>query len=523
VTQLVQPSRRGLLAGAGAVTAGASLLAAEPAAAVTYTPRKYVGAPLLSSADRHLVSRFSYGITPQLAKQVRDQGGARAWFQRQLSPGSIGDASAEEINSWWPSLGYDAARLWARSKDGTETGWKWAQNYQRWLLNRRIRSNRHVSEVMTEFWENHLNVPTTGEAHFTFRKDYGEMIRRRALGTYEDLLFAAVTHPSMLIYLDNAISTAISPNENLGRELLELHSVGLGAGYTESDVKNSARILTGWRVNLDTWDTSYRPGDHWTGTVNVLGFSDPNTVKDGRDLTRRYVSYLARHPSTATSIARKLAIKFVQDDPPQGLVDTLASVYLSSGTDIVSVLEALVDSPEFAGSGGAKVRDPGEDLVATYRVLGIKVRKPDLTRSDRDKYAAHAMLWQAGSMGLIPFAWPRPDGAPITNQAWASPSRMIASFQTHYNVSGGWYPKLGITYRSRASWVPSYPMRLDVLVDYLSIMLLQRRSTSTLLQACCEAVDLPPSERIVRDHRLVKWDMPRLLTTLLDSPAHLTR
>jgi hypothetical protein len=126
-------------------------------------------------------------------------------------------------------------------------------------------------------------------------------------------------------------------------------------------------------------------------------------------------------------------------------------------------------------------------------------------------------------MGLIPFAWPRPDGAPITNQAWASPSRMIASFQTHYNVSGGWYPKLGITYRSRASWVPSYPMRLDVLVDYLSIMLLQRRSTSTLLQACCEAVDLPPSERIVRDHRLVKWDMPRLLTTLLDSPAHLTR
>ena len=518
-------SRRRLLGGAAAVGLAAPLALSAPAAAApTYTPRRYQGAPLLPAAERHLVGRFSYGITPGLVKEVRSQGGARAWFENQLSPAGIGDASAQAVDGWWPSLHLDAVRLWSRSKAGTETGWKWVQNYQRWLLNKRIRTRRQVLEVMTEFWENHLNVPTTGEPHFTFRKDYGDTIRRKALGSYSDLLYAAITHPAMLVYLDNAINTDVAPNENLGRELLELHTVGLGAGYTENDVKASARILTGWRVDVaGSWDTSYRPGDHWVGAVSVLGFSDANAASDGRDLTRRYLSYLAHHPATASRIARKLAVKFVQDDPPQSLVDRLAGVYLDQDTDIRAVLRALVDSPEFAAAVDLKVRDPGEDLVATYRVLGITVIDPPDGAPDKDKYAANAMLWQAGIMGLTPFDWPRPDGAPLTNQAWASPSRMLASFKTHWVLSGGWYPAKGARYRPRASWFPEYPIRFDMLVDYLSVRLLQRHSTATLLQACCEMVGYGPGEQITRRHRLVRSGIPYVLATVLDSPAHLTR
>ena len=100
----------------------------------------------------------------------------------------------------------------------------------------------------------------------------------------------------MLMYLGNAGSTRIHPNENLGRELLELHTVGLG-NHTEDDVKSSARILTGWRVRLfSTWEPYYSEGDHWTGPVQVLDFADANAAADGRDLTRRYLRALAHHP-----------------------------------------------------------------------------------------------------------------------------------------------------------------------------------------------------------------------------------
>ena len=501
------------------------LVAASPVeAATTYTPRKYRRQPVLKAVDRHLAGRFSYGLDGSVVSEIRRAGSARAWFEDQLTPGNIDESRATAVNGWWPSLDYGPQKLWDRSKSGVETGWKWAPHYQRWVLNRRIRTRRHVLELMTEFWENHLNVPTTGEHHFVFRKDYGDVIRARALGTYDELLHATITHPAMLVYLDNAISTAVAPNENLGRELLELHTVGLTAGYTEDDVKASARILTGWRVDVGkTWDTSYRPADHWVGPVRVLEFSDANAERDARALTRRYLSYLAHHPATAQRIARKLVIKFVQDDPPAALVDELARVYLANGTAIKPMLRALVDSPEFAASAGAKVRDPGEDVVATYRVLGITLANPADGGSDAERSGANALLWQAGAMGLIPFAWPRPDGAPLTNQAWASPGRLLAGWKAHYQLAGGWYPTVGIDYRSRSSWIPEFPIRFDLLVDYLSVRLLQRRSTATLLQACCESVGYSPAERITRDHRLLRFDLPHVLATILDSPAHVTR
>ncbi len=515
------PSRRAVLGGAAAAGVSVSVLA-TPSHAATYTPRPYRGEPFLPAPERHLVTRFSYGLNRGLVTEVRRAGGARDWFDAQLSPAGISDTKAQAVNSWWPSLDLGAITLWNRDRSGTEDGWAWVLHYQRWLLNRRIRTRRQVLEVMTEFWENHFYVPATGMNHFIFRKPYGDFLRQHALGRFEDLLQGAITHPAMLVYLDNAISTATALNENLGRELLELHTVGLGAGYTEAEVKASARILTGYRVDVaKTWDTSYRPADHATGPVSVLGFSDPNGARDGRDVTRRYLSYLAHHPATAQRIARKLAVKFVSDDPAQALVDRLAQVFLDNGTAIKPVLRALIDSPEFAASADLKVRDPGEDVVATYRALGITVLDPPSTAADQ--HAANAMLWQAGQVGLTPFTWPRPDGTPMTNAAWASPSRVMASFQVHYTLAGGWYPTKGLRYKRRSSWVPRYPIRFDELVDYLSLRLLGRRSTATLLQACCEVVDYVPSERIVKGHRLLKWDLPYVLATILDSPTHLSR
>lgn len=487
------------------------------------TPARYRGQPLLSARARHLVGRFSYGVTPALAREVRSIGSARRWFEAQLRPADIRDPVADELRKWWPGLSRGPEDLWRRQRDGVEGGWEVMQDYQRWVLLRRMRSRRQLLEVVTEFWENHFNVPVEGDAAFTWRTSYGDTIRSRALGRFDELLHAVITHPAMLMSLDNVSSTAAHPNENLGRELLELHTVGRGAEYDERDVKDSARILTGWSVDMwDTFAAEYLNRAHARGPVRVMEFTHPNQAADGREVTRAYLTYLAHHPATAGRIARKLAVKFVRDDPPQGLVDELARVYLANRTEIRPVLRALVDSAHFARSAGAKVRDPGEDIVATYRALGVSLQRP--TRAPAgDGYAANSVLWQVSALGTRPFAWPRPDGQPIDNHSWATPSRMIASMQVHLEMSGTWWPTKGITYHPAHWWVPRFPIRFDQLVDHISQVILHRHSTAQLLTACCQAVGAKPRERITRDHALVRWDMPRLLTTFLDSPDFLTR
>ncbi|MGB0101718.1 MAG: DUF1800 domain-containing protein [Nocardioides sp.] len=475
---------------------------------------------LLSPAGRHLVGRFSYGLTPELAADVRRAGGAQRWFAQQLRPNKIADRSADRLRDWWPSLSRDCTALWRRQRDGIEGGWEVMLDYQRWLLLRRMRSQRQVLEIVTELWENHFNVPVTGDAQCFWRVDYGDVIRRHALGRFEDLLQAVITHPAMLINLDNVSSSSAAPNENLGRELLELHTVGRGA-YDEQDVKDSARILTGWSVDMwDTFVAEYRQSWHSRGAVRVMDFTHPNRDSDGRAVTRAYLRYLASHPATARRVAHKLAVKFVSDDPPAALVDRLARVYLEHDTAIRPVLRALVRSQAFAASAGAKVRDPGEDLVATYRALGIRVTKPPAAS---EKHAADQLLWQVSGIGTKPFDWPRPDGQPIDNESWASPSRMVASMRVHMDLAGGWWPDQGVRYRGDASWVPHFPIRFEALVDHLSRTILHRPATPELVRACCQVVDVSPREQIRRDHAIVRWSMHRLLATLLDSPAFLTR
>src|SRR5690242_18010052 len=207
---------------------------------------------------------------------------------------------------------------------------------------------------MTEFWENHFNVPVGGDGVYTWRKRYGDVIRPHALDSFEALLQAVSVHPAMGIYLGNAVSDKDHPNENQGRELLELHTVGVG-NYTENDVKSSARILTGWRVDeWNTWAAAYDPTAHWVGHVKVGSFSAGNGSSDGRKVTRDYLHYLAHHPDTAHRIATKLATVFVHDDPPSALVKHLAKVYRSHGTQIRPVLQALIDSAAFKDSVDAK-------------------------------------------------------------------------------------------------------------------------------------------------------------------------
>ncbi|MBF4163781.1 DUF1800 domain-containing protein [Nocardioides sp. CBS4Y-1] len=487
-----------------------------------YRPARYPqGAPVLKPRDRHLLRRFSYGLTPTLTRQVKRAGGGSDWFEQQLDPRRVPDKQGDK-SGWWPSLDRGPQEIWERSRDGVEGGWEVMGDYQRAVLMRRIHSRRQVLEVMTELWENHFNVPVNADLVYTWRRNYGDVLRRHALGSFSQLLQAAVTHPAMLLYLDAAVSTKDHPNENLGRELLELHTVGVGH-YDEDDVKNSSRILTGWSVDrFRSFAARYNAEDHWTGSVQVLGFTDPNAGSDGRALTLRYLDYLAHQPATAQRVARKLAVKFVTDDPPQQLVDELASVYLAGDTQIKPVLRALVRHPAFRSAEGQKVRDPGEDVAASYRALRVRFAAPP-AGSAGDPYGANAVLWQSTTLGTAPFAWPRPDGQPLDNASWATPSRLTSSMTMHWSLAGGWWPKEGVHYRGPRAWMPRRRIRFDKLVDHMCRQLLGQTSTAALLQACCQACDVGPRDVITYQHPVVRWRFHWLIGTLLDSPEHLTR
>jgi uncharacterized protein (DUF1800 family) len=491
------------------------------------TPQQPTGPPFVehtelpTAAALHLANRFSYGMTPVLHAEMEAAGGAGAWFAAQLQPEVIADPAADQLESWWASLALDAPTLWKRERDGVEGTWEAMANYQRWCLLRRITSKRQVLEVVTEFFENHLHVPVHDDGVFGFRTDYGRVIRSHALGRFDQMLVAAITHPAMGTSLDNASSTKRAPNENLGRELLELHTVGRGH-HTEDDVKDSAKILTGYRVDLwQTWTSWYDSASHWTGPVKVLGFTHPNTAADGRAVAEAYLTYLAQHPDTARRLAKKLAVRFVSDAPSEALVSQLAEVYLANQTAIVPVLQALVASPEFAASAGAKVRTPTDDVVATYRSLDVAVARP--TNGDS---TANAILWQSSNVGQTPFEWARPDGQPDGGAAWSSASRVLASLELHYTMSGGWWPTRDVSYHPVATWVPlsgSESMRFDALVEHLSRRLLSRSADSRVVAACCQATGFAADTNITLNHSVVRWGMPVLLTTVLDSPEHMTR
>ena len=446
-----------------------------------------------------------------------------AWFEKQLKPNKIKDRKAGQLQAWWPSLKRSPRDLWQRQITGTEGGWEVMNDYARWSMMRRMTSKRQVFEVMAEFWENHLHVPALGDAQFTHRVDYGNLIRKHALGRFDEMLMATTTHPAMLIYLDAAESTKEHPNENLGRELLELHTVGEG-NYNESDVKHSARILTGWSVDMwETWRPEYHEDDHYLGTVKVKGFKDKNRKANGKALTAAYLRYLAHHPDTAKHLARKLCEKFIGDKVSRSLVNKLAKVYLENDTAIIPVLRALVSSEQFRHSIDDKVRDPAEDLVATYRALRIVVQPPPDNEDTYNGSAVAALVWQSGSIGLVPFSWGPPDGQALDNLSWSSPARLMGSMDIHWGLAHGHWPSEAVRYKRPLQWLPGPAVRFDELVDHLSQQILHRHSDARLLKAACKAVDVRPKDYIIEDHELIEWKFGRLLATILDSPAHYSR
>ncbi|MCD9017204.1 DUF1800 domain-containing protein [Parachryseolinea silvisoli] len=403
-------------------------------------------------AAAHLVSRFTYGATPGLVDQVARMG-LEEWFalqlqatlpddtlQQRLTPYDALSLSTEEVTRTFIKNGvlrrmaikdgaitadstqdkkeYRAALQKYRQQKGFRPEQELVRQFVNQKILRAVYTQNQVQEVLTDFWFNHFNVSFTKGICTLYIPAYErDVIRPNALGRFNDILLATAQSPAMLLYLDNASSSGVNTerakrqsstpkrpkglNENYAREVMELHTLGVDGGYTQTDVTEAARILTGWtlyprgvyagdslrrilpddatlqkRGGVHTSDFLFTPNRHDDGAKVFLGKTFP--AGGGYEEGVQLLTMLAAHPSTAKFIARKLAVRFVSDTPPPALIDALAKTYQQTHGDIRALLITLVSSPEFWNKDALreKTKSPFELTISALRSLHADVQHP---------------------------------------------------------------------------------------------------------------------------------------------------
>jgi uncharacterized protein (DUF1800 family) len=323
---------------------------------------------------------------------------------------------------------------------------------------RAVYSQRQLQEVMTDFWLNHFNIfqGKTGEEIYSLVPYERDAIRPNALGSFEVLLFDTATSTAMMTYLDNAGSTGphslnaiglpgrpVSPpksgnpkglNENYARELMELHTLGVNGGYTQRDVTEVAKVFTGWTIEQPPKGGPrfvFDESRHEPGTKHVLGVEiKEKGFAEGLEV----LHLLATRPATAHFICRKLAVRFVSDNPPQSLVDRLSTVFLASNGNIGEVMRFLVQSPEFwsVTSYRAKIKTPEDFVVSAARAGGIDVQDPGV------------LVKAIGDLGQPLYGRQTPDGYSMLSDPWVNSGALLARMNFSLALAGNRLSK-GVT------------------------------------------------------------------------------
>jgi uncharacterized protein (DUF1800 family) len=433
----------------GPAPGGSSAASAPPSVKPAAVRATMAGLETDPDFARHLLNRFGYGPRPGDVERVRSDG-ASAWLDAQLGPVSAEPpaelaAALSAMPSQSGSHTADLARYARLQADVLRTGIDDAgreqarQELTRLItrvqgearqarLLRALHAPRQLEESLVEFWFNHFNVFAGKE---TVRVTVGyyerEAIRPHVLGRFRDLLGATAKHPAMLNYLDNWQSVAQGfrfpggvqtvggfqlprgPNENYARELLELHTLGVEGGYTQADVTELARVLTGWSFDRRTPGPEhafrfYGPR-HDAGNKTLLGRPVPG---GGIAQGEWALDLLALHPSTARHVARRLAVAYVADVPPPALVERLAARFLQTDGDLREVVRSLATSPEFADPSvrGAKFKTPYQYVVSAARAVGAHPAD------------VRPMAAACARMGMPIYGCATPDGWKDTREAW---------------------------------------------------------------------------------------------------------
>jgi uncharacterized protein (DUF1800 family) len=332
-------------------------------------------------------------------------------------------------------------------------------------LLRAVYSNRQLDEVMTDFWFNHFNVFIgKGPDRYMVSAYERDVIRPHALGKFKDILAATAKSPAMLFYLDNWQSVGPNSelalygpgrfagrhgrfprprpqaknrpsglNENYAREIMELHTIGVDGGYTQKDVTELAKVLTGWTIEKPQLGGGFKFNEraHEPGNKYVLGRKiGEHGEKEGEEM----LDVLAHHPATAKFISRKLAMRFVSDNPPQSLVDRMAETFLKKDGDIREVLRTMFHSPEFwaADAYRAKMKTPFEFVASAARASGADIQN------------ALPLVGTLNRMGMPLYAMQPPTGYSMKAEAWVNSSALLNRMNFALQLASGKLPGMSL-------------------------------------------------------------------------------
>lgn len=405
----------------------------------------------LPPRDFIALSRLTYGVRPEERDRVAEIGVA-GWIEEQLSPDTLEDTAAYLRIRRYETLTMRANEL---------RDWQPApliHELQAATLLRQLYSRRQLYETIVEFWSDHFNISVEKEpCWFLKTVDDREVIRKQALGNFGDLLMASATSPAMLIYLDNQANEKSHPNENYARELLELHTLGVDGGYSQQDVMELARCLTGWSVKDHFWygDFTFREELHDEGTKVVLGQTiQPNGQREAQSI----IEQLAIDSRTAHFLAKKAVRRFLGDAPQGELVQRAATAFLQSKGNIPAMLRVIlldgVANPNYPLA--PKYKRPLNFVTTALRSLNADVTQPN------------ALLEKTlGRMGHLPFIWAMPDGYPDNDDFWSN--NLLPRWQFAYELMQGELDGVSVDLAAFAQKENATPSER---FDHLSLMLL---------------------------------------------------
>lgn len=399
----------------------------------------------------HLLNRISFGPTREEAQRV-DRLGFRAYLDEQLEPDKIADPYVEEKLAGLKTMrlsSRELIELYPLPRQAQQQAKQQQAQQQMSMLPmemqgprqvilelqlarllRAIYSRRQLYEIVVDFWSNHFNIFAGKGADRWLTTAYDrDTIRPNALGRFGALLRATAESPAMLFYLDNWLSTGPdSPasrqaiannrrrglNENYARELMELHTLGVDGGYTQKDIQEVARCLTGWTIREPQKQAEFvfNARMHDDGEKFVLG---TRIAEGGVNEGLKVLDLLVRHPSTAKFIASKLARRFVADDPPASIVNRATETFRETDGDLRAVLRTIIDSPEFFSeeSYRAKVKKPVEFVASALRATGAETK------------VTHQLVRYLARMGEPLYLAQPPTGFPDRAASWVSPDMLL--------------------------------------------------------------------------------------------------
>ncbi len=376
----------------------------------------------------HALNRLGFGPRPGDVEAILDRG-IESYIDGQLDPKPDADLEARlaPLNSTLKLTTTQVLVAYANSGNQTASIQAYLDNLYNAKLIRSVHSKNQLEEALADFWFNHFNVNINDNfVRYSIQSYERDAIRPNAMGKFETLLRATAEHPAMLYYLDNYLSQAGRTvngvlinglNENYGREILELHTVGVDAGYTQTDVYEAARAFTGWGIdNLARGGNFlYTAARHDTGSKSVFGLQ--LAAGGGKDDGDRVIKYLATHPKTARFISTKLARRFAADDPPASLVDRMTETWIASEGDIKEVMKAMIGSSEFwaeAFSTKGKPKTPFQYVASSIRAIGGEVAS-----------ATRSVVGYLSQMGEPLYQCIPPTGYTDRGLEWLNPSSQV--------------------------------------------------------------------------------------------------